>query len=92
MLLCNLMYCCAYFVGYISALVSIKRVSVGLSGVYYGKMADWIWILLGMMSGVSQGMGALDGVVIVKGKGQFWGEFGASHCNQWGLCGIVVRD
>jgi len=25
-----------------------------------------------------------------KGKGQFWGKFGASHCNQWGLCCIVV--
>jgi len=23
-------------------------------------------------------------MVIVKGNGQFWGEFGTSHCNQWG--------
>jgi len=21
---------------------------------------------------------------------QFWGEFGASHCNQWGLCDTAV--
>ena len=26
------------------------------------------------------------GVVIVEGKGQFWNEFGVSHCNQWGRC------
>ena len=25
-----------------------------------------------------------------KGKGQFRGEFAASHCNQWGLCCVVV--
>jgi len=24
-------------------------------------------------------------------KGQFWGEFGESHCNQWALCGVVVQ-
>jgi len=30
-------------------------------------------------------------VVIVEGKGQFWDEFGAFHCNQWGLCCIVVQ-
>jgi len=27
-------------------------------------MADWIWMLLGVVSGVSRGMGVLDGVVI----------------------------
>jgi len=30
------------------------------------------------------------GVVIVEGNGQFWGEFGASHCNQWGLCDAAL--
>jgi len=29
-------------------------------------------------------------VVIVEGEGQLWGEFGASNCNQWGICGVVV--
>jgi len=38
--------------------------------------------------GVGRGMGVLDGVVIVKGKRA---EFGAAHCNQWGLCCVVVR-
>jgi len=40
----------------------------------------------GMVSGVSRMMGVLDWVIIVDGKGSFGDEFGASHCNQWGLC------
>jgi len=32
------------------------------------------------------------GVVIVKGKGQFWGEFGASLCNQWGICDALFSN
>ena len=38
-------------------------------------------------------MGVLDGGggwSSPKGKGHFGDECGASHCNQWGLCGIVV--
>jgi len=30
-------------------------------------------------------------LVIVEGKGQFWGEFGASRCNQWGLLHNCAR-
>ena len=26
----------------------------------------------------------------VHGQGYFWGEFGARHCNQWGLYGVRV--
>jgi len=37
-------------------------------------------------------MGELDGVVIVEGKRQFGGEFGASHCNQWGLCDALFSN
>jgi len=29
-------------------------------------------------------------VEIVEGKGQFGGKCGAFHCNQRGLCGIVI--
>jgi len=30
------------------------------------------------------------GVEIVEGEGAvFWGKCGASHCNQWGLCGML---
>jgi len=31
------------------------------------KMADWIWMLFRVVSGVSQMMGVLDGVEIVEG-------------------------
>jgi len=48
-------------------------------------MANWIWMPFGVMSGVDRGMGVLDGMEIVKGKGQFGG-------NQWVLSGVVVRN
>ena len=37
--------------------------------VYFGKTADWIRILFGVVSGVGRGMGLLDWVVIVEGDG-----------------------
>jgi len=57
-------------------------------------MADWIRMPIGMESGVSRGMGVLDGWPggdRRREMGSFKGEFGASHCNQWGLCCVVVR-
>jgi len=47
------------------------RPSVGLSlwKAYCGKMAEWIRMPFGMVSGVGRGMGALDGVVIFE-----WGR------------------
>ena len=48
---------------------------------------------IGVISGVGRGMGVLDGGGYHgREKGQFWGEFGASHCNEWGLCCIVGRE
>jgi len=45
--------------------------------VYCGKTADWIWMTFGMVSGVGQGMGVLDGVAIIKREravfGWIWG-------------------
>jgi len=32
------------------------------------------------------------GVVIVERKGQFGGEFGVSHCNQWDLCDALFSN
>ena len=55
-------------------------------------MGEWIRVPFGVMSGVGRGMGVLDGAAIVEGKEHFGGEFGASHCNQWGLCCVVVRE
>jgi len=46
-----------------------------------------------VVSVVGYGTGVLDGVGDCRrGRGSFMGEFGASsHCNQWGLCCVVVR-
>ena len=52
------------------------------------KIADWIWMPFGVWSGVGRG----DGVEIVGGKrlAYFRHKCGASHCNQWELCGVVI--
>ena len=61
--------------------------------VYCGKTAEWIQMPFGVVSGVGRGMGVLDeGGDRRRGKGSFGGEFGASHCNQWVLCCIDVRE
>jgi len=45
------------------------------------------------VSAVGRGMCALDGLVIVEAEGADLGvELGASRCNQWGLCCVVVRE
>jgi len=41
--------------------------------VYCGKTANRIWMPSGVVIGVGRGMGVLDGVVIVKGKGTVLG-------------------
>jgi len=47
----------------------------------------------GMVSEASRRMGVLDGGSDRRRRrGSFGGEFGVSHCNQWGLCCIVVRE
>jgi len=68
------------------------HVSVCLSvQVNCGKTADWIWMPFGVVSGVGWGMGVFDGGWrLWKGKGSFGGKCGTSHCNYWGLCGIVI--
>jgi len=55
------------------------------------KTVDWIQMPFVVVSGVSWWMSVLDGMVIIDGNGQFWGEFGASHFNHWGLSCIVVQ-
>jgi len=47
-------------------------VCLSVRKVYCGKTADWIWMPFVMVSGVSRGMGVLDGV-IVKGEGAVLG-------------------
>ena len=41
--------------------------------MYCGKMAEWICILFGMMSGVGRGMSVLHGSMYSKGKCSFGG-------------------
>ena len=49
---------------------SVRRlVGLFVRKVYCGKMADWIQMPIGVVSGVGRGMSVLDGVVIVEQKG-----------------------
>jgi len=41
--------------------------------------------------GDGRGM-VLDGGGDHRREGQFWSEFGTSHCNQLGLCCVFVRE
>ena len=53
--------------------------------MYCGETADWIRKPFGVVSGVGRGMGVLNrGGDRRRERGNFGGEFGASHCNQWG--------
>jgi len=55
-------------------------------------MADWLQMPFGVVSGVGLGTeGCIRwGGDCRRGMGSFGGECGTSHCNQWGLCGIVI--
>ena len=58
------LYLLTCHLSHLSVCVSVGRfvcLSVCLSGVYCGKMAEWIRMPFGMVSGVDWGMGALDG-------------------------------
>ena len=67
-------------------------VSLSVRKVYCGKTADWIRMPFELVNGVGRRMGVLDrDSDRRRGRGSFGGEFGASHCNQWDLCCLVVR-
>jgi len=44
-------------------------VCLSVRKVYCGKMADWIQMPFGVVSGVSRGTGVLNRVVIIEGEG-----------------------
>jgi len=70
-----------------------RSVCLCVRKVYCSKTADWIRIPFGMVSVVGRGIDVLDrGDNRRRGRGSFEDEFGASHCNQWGLCCIVVQE
>ena len=54
--------------------------------VHCGKTADRIRMPFGIIDRTGLVWGS------VHGKGYFWGEFGARHCNQWRLYGVRVRQ
>jgi len=70
----------------------LDHLCVCVRKVYCGKTANWIRLPFWVVSGIGLGMGVLDGVVIVEGEGAVLGEFGASHCNQWGLCDALFSN
>ena len=69
--------------------------SVGASvcPVHCRKTADWIRMPFDIIGWTGPGMRQ-----VVQfgdrstGRGTFGGEFGARHCNQWGLYGIRARQ
>jgi len=64
-------------------------VCLSVCKVYCGKTADWIQMPFGVVSGVGRGMPIRWGGGRRRERAVL-GEFGASHCNQWGLCCVVV--
>jgi len=60
--------------------------------VYCGKMADWIRMPFGVVSGIHWGigLGVLDGGDRQRRRGSFGGKWAASHCNWWWLCCVVL--
>jgi len=42
-----------------------------VEAVNCGKTADYVWMPFGVVSGVGQGMGVLDGVEIAQGRDNF---------------------
>ena len=71
----------------------LSHLSVCLSVCMSGKctVANWIRMPFVVVSGVGRGTGVLDGSGDRRmEKGSFGGKCGTSHCNQWGLCGVVI--
>jgi len=55
------------------------------------KMADWIWMPFGVIGHLGPRMKQAVGVGDCSmARGSFGDICVASHCNQWGLCCIVV--
>jgi len=72
----------------LSVCLSVCR---SVCNVYCGKTAEWIRMPFSMVSVVGRGMGVLDsGGDHRRGRGSSGSEFGASHCNQWGLCDAAL--
>ena len=61
--------------------------------MHCGKAADRIQMPFGIIGRAGQGMRQVVGFGDLSiGRGIFGGEFGARHCNQWGLYGVRERQ
>ena len=61
--------------------------------VHCGKTADRIRMRFGIIGRTGLGMRQVAGFGNRStGRGTFGGEFGARHCNQWGLYGVRVQQ
>ena len=55
------------------------------------KTADWFWMTLEMMGKLGPRMRQVVGIRDCPTlRDNFRASYGASHCNLWGLCGVVV--
>jgi len=67
-------------------------VSVCLSRVHCEKTVYWVWTPFGMVGRLSSRMRQVDeGGEPLTGRGNCGEEYGATNCNQCGLCGVVVQ-
>jgi len=58
---------------------------------YCGKTAEWTWMPFRVVSRLGPRMRQVDrGCNRPTGRGNFVGGYGTPHCNQWGICGVVV--
>jgi len=65
-------------------------VCLSVCSVHCGKTVDRIWMRFGMVGRTASGMRQVFGFGDQStGKGNFGGNFGARHCNQWGLFGAT---
>ena len=61
--------------------------------VHCRKTGDRIRMTFGIVGRTGPGMRQVVGFGDRStGRGTFWDEFGAHHCNQWGLHGVCVRQ
>jgi len=64
-------------------------VCLSVCPVHCGKTADRIWMRFGTVGRMGPGMRQVVGFGD-RSTGGFWGECGAPHCNERGVCGVAV--
>ena len=85
----SVLYCVEWDVKPYSTQLDLS-VGASVCPVHCGKTADRIRMPFGIIGRTGAVMRQVWGSVY--GNWYFWGEFGARHCNQWGLYGVCVRQ